>query len=66
MTELRKNDRLGRGLVGFAEWGLYVVGSVGLLSAFASLDHGDYAGAGSCLLASAVSFGLALHALLRP
>ena len=55
----------GSGLVGLALYGLAGVGICSAIAATVALSTSEYAGAGVLALASAVSFGLLLNALLR-
>lgn len=53
--------------LGFVVFGLFGVGVVGLFLAFYAVDRESAGtiGAGICLVASALSFGLLLNALLK-
>lgn len=70
MNEPKKVDsnRPGSCLVGFASIALGMVGVGGVVAAIGAIGgigKPDFVGAGVCLIASSLSFGLLLNALLR-
>ena len=63
------NDDVGRrettGYVGWALRSLFGIGIVSVVVSVASLYYKDFVGAGVCLIAAGLSFGLMLNGLLR-
>lgn len=67
-----RNDaekRSGTGYVGWAAYGLFTIGTASALVAVLALvntrHEPDFLGAGLCLIASALGFGLLLNGMLR-
>lgn len=54
----------GSGLAGFAVLATCGVGGFSVIVAIMAIDANQYAGAGSCLVAAAVSFGFLLRSLV--
>jgi len=67
MSDMNKptHQRPGSTLVGLAIATLCIVGVGAALAAIGALDKGDYTGVGACAIASALSFGMLVNALLR-
>jgi hypothetical protein len=61
MSESAERSRLE----GILVIGLAAVGVIGLLGALEAFNEQQSAGAGICLIATALSWGLLLHALVR-
>lgn len=63
-----REKRANFGYVGWAAYGLFAVGTGAGLVAIVALFHGpepNFTGAGVCLIASALGFGLLLNGMLR-
>ncbi len=67
MSDMNKptQQRHGSTLVGVAIAALCIVGVGSALAAITALENGDYTGVGACAVASALSFGMLVNALLR-
>jgi uncharacterized membrane-anchored protein len=52
-------------LIGVILYGALITGIASLLAAVVAFFSGDLSGAGMCLVAAALAFGLTLNALLR-
>jgi hypothetical protein len=52
-------------LIGLGTLGSAVIGVVGFVAALIAFFSGDLVGAGVCLIASALAFGLLANAVLR-
>ncbi|MDP6636251.1 MAG: hypothetical protein QGG42_15230 [Phycisphaerae bacterium] len=66
MSDMNQNDDKTSVVPGVAVFGCLLVGFAGLIGAAAAMfDFNDPTGAGACLAASAIAFGLAANASLR-
>ena len=66
MNDINQDRRQSSMIPGVAIIGCFIVGIAGLFGAVAAIcDFKDSTGAGVCLIASAISFGLAANAVFR-
>ena len=63
--EAQAMNGIGDKLPGYAVGGALVVGVSGLILALLALIFGNFAGAGLCLIAAALAFGLLANAIYR-
>ena len=66
MDDMKQDRRQASMIPGITIIGCFVVGVAGLLGAIAGMfDFNNPTGAGACLVASAIAFGLAANAVFR-
>ncbi|MBL7220421.1 MAG: hypothetical protein ISS69_09925 [Phycisphaerae bacterium] len=66
MNDINQDPRKSSMIPGIVIVGCFVVGIAGLFGAVAAIcDFKDSTGAGVCLIASAIAFGLAANAVFR-
>ena len=66
MNEMNQDRQQSSAIPGITILGCFVVGIAGLIGAMVGMfDLNDPTGAGACLVASAIAFGLAANAVFR-